>query len=162
MWTVRRCYEQNSLKQEVLLSSAREAEQRWHCRLYLLVVSWKSACEEKTRWLVWNGRQPATQSAEKSSVREAGKKRVSCRSAAVKRRLYMWYLECIIQWDCYTSFCAKILCHETASGDCNRLRILVRVRQWSVSAITSCVFTWSINPKSNPKPRIYIFTPISW
>jgi hypothetical protein len=35
-----------------------------------------------------------------------------------------WYLECVIQWDCYSS-CVKIRCQETDSGDCNRLRTLV-------------------------------------
>jgi hypothetical protein len=40
---------------------------------------------------------------ENSSVREAVKKRASCRSAAVKRILYVWYLECVLQWDCYSS-----------------------------------------------------------
>jgi hypothetical protein len=29
--------------------------------------------------------------------------RVSCKSAAVKRRLYVHYLECVIQGDCYSS-----------------------------------------------------------
>jgi hypothetical protein len=33
-------------------------------RVQLSVVSWKSACEEKTMRLVWNGRQPGTQSVE--------------------------------------------------------------------------------------------------
>jgi hypothetical protein len=36
------------------------------------------------------------------------------------------YLECVIQWDYYSS-CVKIRCQETASGDCNRLRTLVGV-----------------------------------
>jgi hypothetical protein len=43
---------------------------------------------------------------------------------------YMWavprYLERIIQWGCYSSF-VKILCQETAVGNCNRLRTLVGV-----------------------------------
>jgi hypothetical protein len=43
----------------VQLSSARDSEKRW---CYNSVVSWKSACEKKTRKLVWNGRQPVTQS----------------------------------------------------------------------------------------------------
>jgi hypothetical protein len=43
----------------------------------------------------------------------------------VKGRIYVCcstvILECVIQWDC-CSFCVKILCQETASGDCNRLK----------------------------------------
>jgi hypothetical protein len=73
--------------------------------------SWKSVCEEKTRRLVWNGCQPGTQLVEGcqlrgSSVRQAVKKRDSCKRASVKRRLSVWYLECVIQWDCYSS-CVK-------------------------------------------------------
>jgi hypothetical protein len=52
----------------------------------------------------------------------------SGKSATMKRRVYMWYLECVIQWYCYSS-CVKVLCQETASEDYNRLRTLVRVSQ---------------------------------
>jgi hypothetical protein len=62
-----------------------------------------------------------------------------CRSAAVKRRLYVWYLECVIQWDCYSS-CVKIRCQETASGDCNTQRTLVCVCQWSAN----CSSEWCV------------------
>jgi hypothetical protein len=48
----------------------------------------------------------------------ASQLRVSSVREAVKRRLYMWYLEFVIQWDCYSS-CVKIRCQETASWDCN-------------------------------------------
>jgi hypothetical protein len=63
------------------------------------------ACEENSRRLMWNDRQPGNQLVEGcqlrgSSVREAVKKRISRKSAAVKRRLYVWDLECEIQWDC--------------------------------------------------------------
>jgi hypothetical protein len=53
--------------------------------------------------------------------------RISCKSAQLKVRIYVWYLE----RDCYSS-CVKIRCQETISGDCNRLRTLVCVCQWSV------------------------------
>jgi hypothetical protein len=74
----------------------------------------------------------------------------SCKSAAVKRRLYVWYLEWVIQCDCYSS-CAKIRCQETASGDCNRLRTLDCECQWTVK----CSHEWwiykrSINRITNP------------
>jgi hypothetical protein len=48
-------------------------------------VIWKSAFEEKTRRLVWNFSQPGSLSIQWSSV----KKRVSYKSAAVKRRIYV-------------------------------------------------------------------------
>jgi hypothetical protein len=67
-----------------------------------------------------------------SSIRETVKKRVSFKSAAVKGRCFMWYLERVIQWGCYSS-CIKIRYQETANGDCNRLRTLVYVSQGSVS-----------------------------
>jgi hypothetical protein len=38
-----------------------------------------------------------------SYVQEAVKKRVSCKSVVVKRRLFVWYLLWVIQWDCYSS-----------------------------------------------------------
>jgi hypothetical protein len=41
------------------------------------------------------------------------------------------YLECVIQWDCYSSR-AKIRCKETDSGDCNRLRGHKCLQQWTV------------------------------
>jgi hypothetical protein len=75
-----------------------------------------------------------------SSVREAVKKRVSCKNVAVKRRLCVWYLEWVTEWDCY-SFCVKISCQETASGDRNRLRAVVCVRQWSVKCNMSHEYT---------------------
>jgi hypothetical protein len=65
-----------------------------------------------------------------------------------KEDSYVWYLECVIQWDCYSS-CAKIRFQETASGDCNRLRTLVRVSDL-YTVITCHVLTLSINPRSNP------------
>jgi hypothetical protein len=36
---------------------------------------------------------------ELSSVRMAVKERASCKSAAVKKRFHVLYLECVIQWD---------------------------------------------------------------
>jgi hypothetical protein len=94
-------------------------------------------CEEKTGRSMWNGYQPGSYLVE---------------SPAVKRRLHVWYLVSIILWDCY-SYCVKICCQETPSGDCNRLRTLVSVSQWSVKCShESWVYKWSINPISNPKP----------
>jgi hypothetical protein len=43
------------------------------------------------------------------------------KSAAVKVGLYVWYLECVIQWDSYSS-CVKIRCQETDSGCSNGRR----------------------------------------
>jgi hypothetical protein len=60
------------------------------------------------------------------SVREAVKERVSCRNAAVNSKFYMWYLKCVIQWDCYRSF-VKIRCQEMASGGRNKPNIIVSV-----------------------------------
>jgi hypothetical protein len=62
----------------------------------------------------------------------------------------LWYLVCVIQWYCYSS-CVKIRCHEKVSGDCNRLRTLVCVYQWSVKCSQeSSVYKWSINRVTNP------------
>jgi hypothetical protein len=62
------------------------------------------------------------------SVWEAVKKILQELIASVRlwREDFVWYLECVIQWDCYSS-CVKIRCQETASGDCNRLITLVCV-----------------------------------
>jgi hypothetical protein len=48
------------------LSAVQLSEVTWSSwllseRVQLSGVSWKWACEEKSRWLVWNGRQPGTQ-----------------------------------------------------------------------------------------------------
>jgi hypothetical protein len=72
--------------------------------------------------------------------------------SGLKRRLYVWYLESVIQWDCYSS-CVKVRCQETASGDCNRLRTLVCVCQWSLKCShESWVYKRSINRVTNPNP----------
>jgi hypothetical protein len=90
-------------------------------------------------------RPPITE--EKSQLRECG-----CR-----KKLYVWYLACVlvIQWD-YHSVCVKIRCLETASEDCNRLRTLVFVCQWSVKCShESWVYKWSINWVTTHKPWQY-------
>jgi hypothetical protein len=57
----------------------------------------------------------------------------------------------IRQWDC-CSYYVKIHCQETASGDCNRLRTLVCVWQWSIKCShKSWVNKLSINPISSVK-----------
>jgi hypothetical protein len=86
MWSVPRCYKQDSLKQRVSCWSCQQFSWvKWHevagwwVREFSCQFSWKSACEEKTRRLVWNGRQPGTQlvelSVDKGSARLAVKKR---------------------------------------------------------------------------------------
>jgi hypothetical protein len=76
----------------------------------------------------------------------------SVQNPAVKRGFYGWYLECVIQWGCYSSR-VKIRRQETASGDCNRLRTLVTVCQWFVKCNhESWVYKWSINRITNPNP----------
>jgi hypothetical protein len=37
-------------------------------------------------------------------------------SEPVKRRIYMWYLECSIQWDWY-NYCVKIRCQDTTTNE---------------------------------------------
>jgi hypothetical protein len=63
------------------------------------VVSWQSACEEKTRTLVWYGRQPGTQLKVGSSVG-------FCMGGCEEKFVARVQLECVIQWDCYSS-CIK-------------------------------------------------------
>jgi hypothetical protein len=76
----------------------------------------------------------------------------SVESSAVKRRIYVWYVECVIQWDCYSSY-VKIRCQEKANGDCNRLRMLFFVCQWSVNrSHESWVCKWLTNRVTNPNP----------
>jgi hypothetical protein len=73
----------------------------------------------------------------------------SVENPAVKRRLYVGYLQCVILWDCYSA-CVKIRCQETASGDCNIVRTLVCVCQWSFKcSYESWVYMWSINGVTN-------------
>jgi hypothetical protein len=95
---------------------------------------------------------------ELSSVSKAVKKRVSCKGAVANRRIYMRYLECVIQWDCYSS-CVKIRCQGRARGDCNTLRTLVCVCQWSVKCShESWACKWSINRVTNPSPVYSLFS----
>jgi hypothetical protein len=49
-------------------------------------------------------------------------------------------------------------CQETVNGDCNRLRTLVCVCQWTLNVVPSCEYNWSINPISNPYP-VYSHAP---
>jgi hypothetical protein len=87
--------------------------------------------------------------------------RVSCKKAQLKVRFWredfmcaavQWYMECVIQWDYYSSY-IKIRCQETATGECNILRILVGVCQWPVTCShESWVYKWSINRVANPNP----------
>jgi hypothetical protein len=82
--------------------------------------------------------------------------RISCKSAQLKvrqwRQDFVWYLECVIRWGSYSS-CVKICCKETASGECNRLRMLVCVCRWSVKCShESWVYKRSINRVTNPHP----------
>jgi hypothetical protein len=53
--SVQNGYKEDSWGLDVQLSSAGEAEKRWRSSSF---VSRKSACEDKSRKLVWNGRQP--------------------------------------------------------------------------------------------------------
>jgi hypothetical protein len=95
------------------------------------VVSWKSVCEEKTRRLVWNGRQIGTQLVEltvdKSSAQQLWQEELS----AGRWRISL----------------GRSRFQETASGDCNRLRTLVCVCQWSVKCSSEWC-TYVVN-KSN-------------
>jgi hypothetical protein len=129
MWFVPSCYKEDSLKQQVscwLKSAVQLSEVTWSSWLVSesSVVSWMSACEEKTRRLVWNGRQPGTQL-------------VVCQ---LTRVLY-WRLweEDLIQGS-WTISIGRSRLQETASGDCNRLRTLVCVGQWTLK----CSSEWCI------------------
>jgi hypothetical protein len=53
------------------------------------------------------------------------------RNLVARVRLWREDFMCVIQWDYYSS-CVKIRFQETDSEDCNRLRTLVCVCQWSV------------------------------
>jgi hypothetical protein len=125
MWSVPRCYKQDSLKRRVSCCQScqqlswvkwREAAGSWvrEFSCQLLVVIWKSACEEKTRRLLWNGCQPGAQLVSWQEFSMGG---------CDKRT---WVREAEESPLCY------ICCQETASGYYNRLRTLVCVRQWSV------------------------------
>jgi hypothetical protein len=69
----------------------------------------KSACEEKTRRLVWNDLQPETQLLELSADNSGG-------YDGEDLSMVSWRISC---W--------RSCCQEMASGDCNRLRTLVSV-----------------------------------
>jgi hypothetical protein len=134
MWSVPRCYKQDSLKRWVScwlgLSAVKLSEVTWSSwlmseRVQLSTVSWKSACEEKTMRLVWNGHQPRTQLVE------------GCQLTRVVHR-WLWQEDLTVgSWRISLS---RSRCQETASGDCNRLRTLVCVCQWSVK----CTSEWCI------------------
>jgi hypothetical protein len=94
-----------------------------------------------------------------SSVRKAVKKRVSCMSDHLKVWLFKRRL-CVIQRNCYSSN-VKILCQEMASEDCNRLRMLVYVCQWSVKCShNSRVYKSAINWVTNP--NLVSLHPCTW
>jgi hypothetical protein len=84
---------------------------------------WESAVEfRSSKW---------ADSRELSSLKKAGKMELWVQLAVGLWRedftcAVVWYLECVIQGDCYSS-CVKIRCQEADSGDCNRLRTLVCV-----------------------------------
>jgi hypothetical protein len=88
----------------------------------------------------------ATQLMDKSSVREAVKKGVSCKSTAAKR-FYASYVDCVIEWDFYSS-CVRIPCQETTSGGCNRMRTQARV-----SVICKCNYESYINVVNKSKTQ---------
>jgi hypothetical protein len=77
------------------------------------------------------------------------------------------YLECIMQWDCYSS-CIRSCCQETGNGDCNRLRTLVGVtvncKLWRLAValqlpVVPCgVYKVSINPIIKSIPRLIVTT----
>jgi hypothetical protein len=101
-------------------------------KLISSVVRWKPACEEKTRRLVWNGRQPETQLVEGwifSGILygRLRRKDLCVMSGVCNSVRLLWFL-CLIR------------CQETANGDCSRLRKLVCVYQWSVK----CSSEWCI------------------
>jgi hypothetical protein len=72
-------------RNSVQLSAVQLSEVKWFVgERESSVVSWKSGCEEKTRRLVWNGRQPGTPlTVESSSARKAEKR-------WGYRRVYTW------------------------------------------------------------------------
>jgi hypothetical protein len=84
-------------------------------RVQLSVVSWQSACEEKTRKLLWNGHQPRTQLVEVpvekvlhgwlwQEDQSAGSWKVPTGKAVARKQL----VEIVIDWD--TSLCVPVIC----------------------------------------------------
>jgi hypothetical protein len=70
-----RLYNEDASRAAAQLPAIQLREVTWSSWLVSSLVSWKSACEEKTRRLVWNGCQPGTQLpgllVDKSSVQAA-------------------------------------------------------------------------------------------
>jgi hypothetical protein len=109
-WSVPTCYKQDSLKEWVQLSEVMWSSwlviERVQLSVQWIVSLWREDEEVGDKWpQAWD---PVSWglALQWSSAQEAVKKRLSCKSAAVKRRLYVWYLECVIQWDRYSS-CVK-------------------------------------------------------
>jgi hypothetical protein len=115
VWSVRRCYKQDSLKKRVgwwELSAVQLSEVTWSNwlvseRVQLWAASWKSACEEKTRRLVWNGRQSGTQLVQLSVDSWQDFSTGGCAKKTWTRQVEESRL-------CYISF------QETANGNCNK------------------------------------------
>jgi hypothetical protein len=65
VWSLLICYKQDTLKQRAVVgwSCQQFSCMKWHevAGWWVREFSWRSACEEETRRLVWNGCQPETQ-----------------------------------------------------------------------------------------------------
>jgi hypothetical protein len=142
MWFMLRCYKPDSLKQWV--SCQQFSWVKWHevagwwVREFSCQFNWKSTCEEKNRWLVWNGQQPGIQLVEGWQLRRV-----------LHGRLWQENL-----WAESWISLGRSRCQETAIGDCNRLRTLVCVCQWSIK----CSSKWCIQVvnKSNIQSIPYL------
>jgi hypothetical protein len=139
MWFVPKCYKRVSRIPELKLWAVLLSEVTWSSWL----VS-ESAYEEKTRRLVWNGREPGTQLIE-LSVDKVLHGRLWQKDLSAEN----WYISTIL----------KSVCQETASGRCNTLRTLVCVCHWYMQ----CSSEWCIQVASNPvyTPSIVSHTPLS-
>jgi hypothetical protein len=108
-------------------------------RVQLSIVSWKSACVQKTRMLVWNGRQPGTQLV------------VSWQRVLLGR---LWQED--LSEGSWRISLGRSRCQDSASRDCNKPYSRICVCQWSVN----CSSEWckQMVNKSNIQSPLSIVT----
>jgi hypothetical protein len=140
--------------------------------------SWTSACEERTKRLVWNGRQPGTQlvelSVDKSSVRPAVTRRPEWGEAeespsveAIDRKRLvetnrLRTLVCMCQWivKCSAEWCIQVVNKFNSHPVCSHTHTHTHINTWRYGHLISS----SVDRFVQSNSGIYLYMPqvISW
>jgi hypothetical protein len=158
-WSLPRCYKQDNLKRVSCwweLSEVQFSEAMWVVVgewVHLSIVSWKSAVKRRI-----GGWCEMVASLGPSQLRRVLYERLWRKWLVVRAQSCREDSMCVTQWDCYSS-CVKIRCLDMASGDCNRLKTLVRLCQWSAKCnYESCV---NVGNKSDIQSQPRLQSPLN-